>query len=285
MSANTSLKRRHSGDEQQDEEEYYHRRSREQDYAEQEHIDALIHDNLQISCGLSDLELFQLNEQQLIADTELAIRLSEQEAERRKPLLEVERVSNEHFDSVFIPSLREKTSLTFEQFCLVLVRGLTQRCGMCAVYRDRRFQSTDSVEEQQDPLFDFCPHLICSEWSFLAKLRLIGNVFWQRFLQTRVGRNLMICFPRCKYCYWTGLFDSGNSRKLHIDTQERVQPHRLLRLPMSSEPSRRSEDFTPKCFCTSPAAEQVLREWCKKVGIAEKRVVVYRCQCDYSKTS
>lgn len=250
---------------------------------EKEHIDALIDDNLQIGCGLSDLELFQLTEQQFIADTELAIRLSEQEEERRKPLLEIERRSNEHFDQVFIPRLREKTSLTFEQFCLVLVRGLTQRCGTCAVYRDRRFQSTDRVDEQQDPLFDFCPHLICSEWSLLAKLRLIGNVFWQRFLETRVGSNVTICFPRCKYCYWTDLFDCGNSRKVHIDTRKRDQPLRMLRLPMSSDTSRREEDFTPKCFCTSPAAEEVLRIWCEKAGIAKERVVVYRCQCFYKK--
>lgn len=281
LNKESNLKRRRFINEA-DGEDNYRRREQYLVENEKEQIDALIHDNLQISCGLSDLELFQLHEQQLIADTELAIRLSEQEAERRKPLLEAERISNKHFEEVFIPSLRDKTSLTFEQFCVVLIRGMTQRCGACAVYRDRRFQSGGSADEQQDPLFDFCPHLICSEWSILGKLRLISNVFWQRFLQTRVGRNLMICFPRCKYCYWTSLFDVGHSRKVHIDTQKRNQPLRLLRLPMSSDQSRRADDFTPRCFCTSPAAEQVLRDWCKKAGIAEKSVVVYPCRCDYS---
>lgn len=221
----------------------------------------------------TELERFQEEDRLYCDDLQRAVSLSKSSFDSEKRL----RDSAEHFDSQFIVSLREKTSLRFEQFCVVVVRGYSGRCGRCAVYRDertKRFQSTSSATEQEDPLFDFCPHLVCTEWSILPKLRSIGRVFWQRFLATRVGRAMQLCFPQCAFCEWTNMYDFGWARKKHGTC--------LPRLPMfiPEESRHGGDDFTPRCACRSASARDVLTEWCRCAGLdATKTVIVLPCKC------
>ena len=145
--------------------------------------------------------------------------------------------------------------LSFEQFCVLLVRAYSRTCGQCAIYYDAR---TKDVDEKKDPLFDFCPHLVCTEWSFLPKMRSIGKLFWQRFLQTRVGKEVKFCFSPCYNCYWTNLFGVGASEKRHVCLQK---------IELST------------CLCFSNKMAQDLKNWCCKVFGDKNRVVIYKCKC------
>ena len=226
--------------------------------------------NLKRSTPMSDLEEFQEREKRYCRDLKMAINQSKRENEDFLRKKEVQTDSNRHFDTVFTPSLYALTSLSFEAFCVVILRGYSNRCGSCAIYRDKRYQSTTSLEENQDAIHDFCPHLICSEWTFVAKMRSISKVFWERFLKTRPGRHFSICLPKCKFCYWTSIYDCGSSKKNHD-----VPP----RLKLEMIDPNDDDLFTPKCLCVSKSAEYNLRTWCKKIGLSESRVQVKNCFC------
>ena len=218
---------------------------------------------------MTDLEEFQEREKRYCKDLELALAASKNEHEKAEAKKVVMRDSNLHFDNIFTPFINSY-SLSFEAFCIIILRGYSKRCGSCAIYRDKRYQSTKSSDEIQDAMHDFCPHLICSEWSFVAKMRSIGIVFWERFLKTRAGRHFVLTFPQCKYCYWTDLYDCGEGKKVH-----HVPPRLNLRMPLES----RRDGFTPQCVCISKLAQKELREWCEKIGLSESRVVIKHCFC------
>lgn len=261
---------------------------------------------LQLDCGLSDLELFQIQDQQRIAEDQRVLRKSVEELEEKKRINDC----TQHFDDVFLPSLSASTSLNFEQFCVMIMRGVSKTCGICATYRTKRYHETNSMSEnkksyEEDPLFDFCPHLICTEWWILPKLRSISKVFWNRFIQSRAGRATRICFPRCFGCTWTNLYGFGSSQKVH-ETQFLSEYDRIrysaedrskftirLRLPFGDKfGGMRIADTSANCFCKSLDAAKYLQEWCKKANCdtfveegkdgerePKDRVQILRCNC------
>ncbi len=220
---------------------------------------------------MTDLEEFQEREKLYCNDLQRAIEISKKDSEFFSFNQKRKKESNDHFDTVFVPFI-STYSISFEAFCVIIMRGYSGRCGSCAIYRDKRYQSTANYEEQQDAMFDFCPHLVCSEWSFIAKMRSISIVFWERFLQTRVGKHFLFCLPQCKNCYWTDLYDCGEAKKIHY------APPRL-KLTMQICDKRKMQEYTPKCLCISKKAEQELKIWCKKIGISESRVCIKSCYC------
>lgn len=232
-------------------------------------------DALQVHCGLSDLDVMQLQDQQYKEDMRVALRASLDTVAEEGVRLEREVVASSHFDDVFLPNLTKSSSLTFEQLCCALVRGFSKRCGYCAVNRDQRFQSTHSAYEQQDPLYDFCPHLICSEWAFIFTMRSISKAFWKRFLATRVGQHVKFCFPRCYRCYWTTMY-VGHCKKVHDETKTMLSFANRRSLAGMTE---WSSDTEPDCLCRCNIAEGKIRQWCSYTGLdPHVRVCVYACR-------
>ena len=216
---------------------------------------------------MTDLEEFQEIDKKYCADLKRAITLSvEQHTIDTK-----KQDSVAHFENVFIPFINS-FSISFEAFCIIILRGYSRRCGSCVMYRDKRYQSTNSPEDTEDAMHDFCPHLVCSEWSFFAKMRSIGKVFWERFLKTRPGRYALFCFPQCKTCYWTDMYECGAATKRHCPTTD-------LKLTMRLDPQFNHNKFTTQCLCVSVAAREEIEDWCIKAGLSTERIIVRKCFC------
>lgn len=205
--------------------------------------------SLQTDCGLSPLDVMFLQDQSYKEAMRLSLRASVEtfECEEHK------RLARKELHETVIPSL----PISFEQLCCVIVRGISRRCGSCLIKQRKLCLSLggDFASECDDPLFDFCPHLICSEWKHLQHLRTISVAFWQAFLETRVGRAIRFCFPRCRSCSWADMY-MGASLKIHQLTDVEL------------------------CLCSSKSAAVALDRWAKRfMGDGESRIVVAPCRC------
>jgi len=198
---------------------------------------------------LSPLDVMFLQDQSYKEAMRLSLRASVETFQSE----ENKRLARKELCEKVIPSL----PISFEQLCCVIVRGISRRCGSCLIKQRKLCMSLggDCERECDDPLFDFCPHLICSEWKHLQHLRTISVAFWQAFLETRVGRAIRFCFPRCRSCSWSDMY-MGSSLKIHQLTNVEI------------------------CLCSSKSAAVLLDRWSKQfMGDAESRVVVAPCRC------
>ena len=162
------------------------------------------YDQLQVECGLSDLEIMQLQDAQYLATMEMTYQASLETCKVENKIRE----SEQHLDTV-LENINIKSSLNTEQLFCIIVRGYTKPCGSCMVYRN--------FKDGTDPIKDYCPHLICSEWSLLPKLRSISKAFWKKFINSQVGKSLQLCLvpPFAYQRRWTYLF-TGYSKKIHL---------------------------------------------------------------------
>lgn len=174
-----------------------------------------------------------------------------------------------HFDNVFLPSL----PMHFDQFCIFLMHGLSQFCGECALRTKTR---SALALQQADPLGDYCPHLVCSEWSTTLKLRAISKTFWSRFSESSVGQSLRLYAPRCAQCHYANAYH-GASRKQHVESIALVRPIGLQRLTLGSS----RQTLQQQCVCQLSCIEKhVLLRLCQLLDWdARQRVVRGQCRC------
>lgn len=205
--------------------------------------------SLQKDCGLSALEVMFLQDQSYTQAMRLSLRASAESFENE----EQKKVAQRQFKSGFIAGL----PISFEQLCCVIVRGISKQCGSCTVKRRRLYMSLcgDPGCAMGDPLFDYCPHLICSEWKHLQHLRTISRAFWQAFLESKVGRSIRFCFPYCRVCNWADMY-MGSALKVHV-----------------------CESTRETCPCCYERNANYLDWWSGKFMKGEPRVIVSLCRC------
>lgn len=220
--------------------------------------------------NLTELEKFQLEDQAFCQQ----LQKNRQRKELEEKKIARYKESETHFDTVFINTLREKTSLTFEQFCIVISIAWIKPCNFCLQRHTRIRATTGSTKS--DIASEYCNHLVCSEWQFLPFLRSISRVFWNRFLQTRMGQDISLCFPQCGACDPPGLMTMGVTLKQHNAHIQRI--HKLCGGQLMLTPNA----HTTNCLCRSDKAIEFITNWCKQTG--NFRVFVSTCWCETGTT-
>jgi hypothetical protein len=149
----------------------------------------------------------------------------------------------------------------------VIVSFNTIFCGECNKHMHPKFQgprySSTGPEMSWDPLISMCPHLVCSEWKIIFKMRAISKTFWKRFLNTRVGQSFRLCMPACD-CKWHHLHYTQTSKR-----------HILLGMSKHMAAASRY-----KCSCADPAVKERLEKWCTNANLdPAERIINYPCEC------
>lgn len=224
-----------------------------------------------MSNTLTELEKFQMEDQKFCQQ----LQNKRKETEIEKKNMSRYKEAETHFDTVFINTLREKTSLTFEQFCVVISIVWIQPCNFC-IRKNTRIRATTG-SSKSDLISEYCNHLVCSEWQFLPFLRSISRVFWKRFLQTRIGKNVSLCFPQCGSCDPYGLMTKGVSLKRHDSHIPRI-------LNLAGNVLLKPNAHTVNCLCRNDKAKDFIEKWCKQAGMGQSCVFVSTCWCSMGET-
>lgn len=187
------------------------------------------------------------------------------EEEQRFALLKREKIEKHYIDA-FEARLSRQTSLNFEQFCTIILRHAMRSCINCQLKK-----------ANQDPLFDFCPHIVCGDWRILGKLRLLSRGFWKRFINSAPGKKLMICIPKVTRRSHN-LFSRDDAwpfdfvpayfslrRKEHIELE--TIPSKCV---LGSTCTHDSEKWC--CICVCPDTKNNYIEWCKMAGIRDNQI-------------
>jgi len=184
-------------------------------------------------------------------------------------------LAESHFEQTFLPSL----PMHFEQFCVFLVHGLSQFCGQCALQSrlggEERATANGRSTVCSDALAEFCPHLVCSEWSGLLRLRAISKTFWRRFKASGAGQALRLYAPVCAQCHFTNAY-CGASRKAHLRSMQLLKTLGLPRLTLAN--GRRTEK--QQCVCQLSCVDLLLERLCQVLDWnARQRIVRGHCYC------